>query len=68
MSIVSVYSKMSVVRSSMDWTLVGPVSSEEMRPIGKIDDHRLSCRRLNIDRTVPMLSRDLVAWGRGGVL
>ena len=40
-----------------------PVSSEETRPIGKFEDIRLSCRRLNIDRMVTMLSRDLLAEG-----
>jgi hypothetical protein len=42
-----------------------PVSSEETRMIGKIEDIRLSCRRLNIDRTVTIPYRDLGAEGRG---
>jgi hypothetical protein len=41
-----------------------PVSSDETRPIGIIQDIRFSCRRLYIDRTVNMLSRDAGAEGR----
>ena len=40
-----------------------PVSSEETQPIGKIHDLRISHRKLNIDRTVTMLSRDPGAGG-----
>ena len=43
---------------------LGPVSSEETRPIGKFEDIPSSCRRLIIDRTVTMLSRDPGAEGR----
>ena len=41
-----------------------PVSSEETRPIGKVDDRRISHRKSNINRTVTMLSRDPGVEGR----